>query len=95
MNAKKFLNDCSYKEVSTLFKSMLMMVEDMKKDHDFHYQKLYEELPEEYHSIIKMADHFTPDKLAWIRKRILDHGNESIRNIQQELENYKVSFNFK
>lgn len=71
------------------------MVEDMKKDHDFHYQKLYEELPEEYHSVIKMADHFTPDKLSWIRKRILDHGNESIRNIQQELENYKVSFNFK
>ena len=34
----------------------------MKKDHDFHYQKLYENIPEEYHSIINTADHFTPDK---------------------------------
>ena len=71
-----------------------MLVEDMKKDHVFHYQKLYEEIPEEYHSVIRAADHFTPEKLAWIRKRILDHGNESVRNMQKEIENFKVTFKF-
>ena len=38
MNAKKNLNKKSVDEVSSLFKMMLIMVEDMKKDHDFHYQ---------------------------------------------------------
>lgn len=95
MNAKKNLNRKSVDEVSSLFKMMLIMVEDMKKDHDFHYQKLYEAIPEKYHSVIKTADHFTPDKVSWIRKRILDFGNESLRNVQNEIENYKVEFIFK
>lgn len=72
-----------------------MMVEDMKKDHDFHYDKLYENIPEEYHGVVNTANHFTDEKVAWIRKRILDLGNESIRNFHSELDNYTVSFIFK
>jgi|TARA_R100001129_G_scaffold171563_1_gene141787 hypothetical protein len=95
MNAKKNLADRSEREISALFKTMLLLVEDMKKDHDFHYQKLYDNIPEKYHRIIDTADHFTPDKVNWIRKRILDFGNESIRNLGSELDNYSVSFVFK
>ena len=95
MNAKKKLALRSQREISALFKTMLLLVEDMKKDHDFHYQKLYENLPKEYHPIIDTADHFTPEKVNWIRKRILDFGNESIRNLGSELDNYSVSFVFK
>lgn len=94
MNAKKILNESSDKEIKSLFKTMLMLVEDMRKDHIFHYEKLYQEIPKKYHSVIKTADHFTPEKLAWIRKRILDHGNESARNMQKEIENFKVTFKF-
>jgi len=74
---------------------MLLMVEDMQQDHDFHYQKLYDNIPEEYHSIIDTANHFTEEKVAWIRKRILDYGNESIRNLRSEIDNYSVGFIFK
>jgi glucan phosphorylase len=95
MNAKKNLNRKSSDEVSSLFKMMLIMVEDMKKDHDFHYQKLYEEIPKKYHAVVRAADHFTIDKVSWIRKRILDFGNESLRNVQNEIENYTVEFIFK
>ena len=94
MNAKKKLESSSSDQISCLFKMMLMMVEDMKKDHDFHYQKLYENIPDEYHGIINTADHFTPEKVNWIRKRILDVGNESIRNLASELDNYTVTFVF-
>ena len=95
MNAKKNLSLQSSREVSSLFKMMLIMLEDMKKDHDFHYQKLYENIPEEYHSIINTADHFTVEKVNWIIKRILDQGNESIRNLYSEIDNYTVHFTFK
>ena len=95
MNAKNNLKTRSNDEISSLFKMMLMMVEDMKKDHDFHYDKLYQEIPDEYHPVINAADHFTEDKVSWIRKRILDYGNESLRSMKNELENYKVEFIFK
>ena len=95
MNAKKNLEELSNNEISRLFKMMLIMVEDMKKDHDFHYDKLYENIPKKYHPIIDTADHFTPDKVNWIRKRILDCGNESIRNLCSNIDNYQVSFIFK
>ena len=95
MDAKINLNRESHEEISRLFKMMLMLVEDMKKDHDFHYDKLYENIPDEYHKIINAANHFTPQKVNWIRKRILDVGNESIRNFGSALDNYTVSFIFK
>ena len=95
MNAKKILSKDSTSEISSLFKLMLMMVEDMKKDHDFHYEKLYNEIPNEYHSVLRAADHFTDEKVSWIRKRILDFGNESIRNLDSKLDNYTVTFIFK
>lgn len=95
MNAQKNLRNKSHDEIAALFKTMLMLVEDMKKDHDFHYQKLYEGIPAKYHPIIKAADHFTPEKVDWIRKRVLDHGNEAIRKMEKELDNYQVTFIFK
>ena len=95
MDAKKKLNRESDDEISRLFKMMLMMVEDMKQDHDFHYEKLYENIPNEYHGVINTANHFTPQKVNWIRKRILDVGNESIRNLGSALDDYTVSFVFK
>ena len=55
MDAKKKLNRESDDEISRLFKMMLMMVEDMKQDHDFHYEKLYENIPNEYHAVINTA----------------------------------------
>jgi len=94
VDAKKNLTRSSNDEISRLFKLMLMMVEDMKKDHDFHYDKLYENIPEEYHKIINTANHFTQPKINWIRKRILDVGNESIRNFGSTLDDYTVSFIF-
>ena len=95
MNPKNNLNKRSTEEVVKLYKMLLMMVEDMKKDHDFHYEKLYTEIPKEYHSVLRAADHFTDDKVCWIRKRILDFGNESIRNLDSKLDNYTVTFIFK
>ena len=94
MDAKKILHRQSEKDISTLFKTMLKMLEDMKMDHDFHFSKLYDNIPSEHHPVINASDHFTADKVNWIRKRILDAGNESIRNLYNEVDNYTVSFIF-
>jgi hypothetical protein len=95
MNAQNYLEK-KYKQCITgLFKDMLKLIEDMKADHNFHYSKLYENIPSEYHSVINAANHFDEKKFVWIRKKILDIGNESLRDFSIEMENYTVSFIFK
>lgn len=95
MNAQNSLEK-KYKQSTTiLFKAMLKIVEDMKADHDYHYRKLYENIPSEYHPVINAANHFDDHKSNWIRKKILDTGNESLRDFTSELENYTVTFIFK
>lgn len=95
MNDQFFLEKRYAQSSKTLFKEMLKIIEDMKADHDFHYEKLYKNIPKEYHLIIDTANHFDEKKFAWIRKKILDCGNESLRDFASEMENYTVSFIFK
>jgi hypothetical protein len=95
MQAHDYLLNQHKREVTNLFKNYLKILEDMRADHDFHYSKLYDLIPKEYHPIIDAANHFNDAKLAWIRKRILDGGNESLRNFAEEMENVSVSFIFK
>ena len=44
---------------------------------------------------IDIAHFHVTHSISWIRKRILDIGNESIRNFDSGLDNYTVSFIFK
>jgi hypothetical protein len=95
MNGQFFLEKRYKQSITSIFKEMLKIVEDMKADHDYHYDKLYNNIPEEYHSVINTANHFDDKKFAWIRKKILDSGNDSLRDFSSEMENYTVSFIFK
>ena len=67
----------------------------MHADHQRTFAKLRSALPEDYESIINMADYFDYDKLQYIRKRILDVGNESLRKNDSELEKVNLKFEFK
>ena len=95
MNANISLQKKYKQSITRLFKETLRLVEDMKQDHDYHYKKLYENIPEEYHAIINAANHFDDDKTTWIRKIVLYVGNECLRDFATEMENYSVTFIFK
>lgn len=95
MKAQDFLNDRSDHHVKFLFKSYLLMLEDLKKTHEINFNKLYDELPKEYHSLINMADYFDEDYYQNYRKKVLDIGNSVLRDYNSELENLVVEFKFK
>ena len=95
MKAQDFLNDRSDHHVKFLFKSYLLMLEDLKKTHEINFNKLYDELPEYQHSLINMADYFDEDYYQNYRKKILDIGNSVLRDYNSELENLVVEFKFK
>ena len=94
MNAQDFLNDRSDHHIRFLFKSYLMMLEDVKNAHDINFKKLYESMPENS-DLIKMADYFDEEHYNNYRKKVLDIGNSVLREYYNELENLVVEFKFK
>jgi hypothetical protein len=94
MEAKDFLSDRFNGSTKSLFKSFLVLMEDLYTENQISFHKLKKHLPE-HSSIIDQANYFDEDKMQYLRKKILDMGNESIRDSQNDLEKFTVKFNFK
>lgn len=71
------------KTITGLFKSFLIMLEDLEQDHLMYVEKLKKSLPQEYHSAITQADYLDEFKVEYLRKKILDAGNNCIRNMEK------------
>ena len=94
MEAKDFLSDRFNGSTKSLFKNFLVLIEDLHEDNQITFAKLKRNLPE-HADLIDQANYFDEDKMQYLRKKILDMGNESIRGSQNDLEKFTVKFNFK
>lgn len=98
----KMLEDQILDEVNAsmkeLFARFLVILEDLQEEHRSTYCKLLEAIPAEYHPILYTADYFDERKMQWLRKRILDIGNEIARKNKKNCLKYTVKlmeFKFK
>ena len=94
MEAGNIFRKYCERNTKSLFKGFLMMLEDLNEEHRIHFGKLKQNLPEEYRALIDQADYFDQDKLQHLRKRTLDIGNEAIRNIEGDMQNFTIDFEF-
>lgn len=95
MDAKQTLSKKTSKSISFLFKQYLMLIEDLKFEHDQYLKKIKEQIPSEFHNSIDNANSFDEEKMSRIRKRVLDLGNETIRSMDSEISDFSVNFVFK
>jgi hypothetical protein len=72
-----------------------MLIEDLKFEHDQYREKLLQHISIDYHPVINSAEYFDDKKMQWLRKRILDIGNEALRTQEANFQDYTVSFVFK
>ena len=68
----------THKEIATLYKILLEIVEDIQVDHKSMLEKIVLKNGKEFADNI---DYFTPKKYEQIRKKILDQGNSSSRTL--------------
>ncbi len=68
------------RSITSLYKSFLIILEDLKEENLDHFDKLYDAFPDK-EEVIRQADYFTEEKLSYLRKKVLDAGNDCIRNI--------------
>ena len=94
MDARGLLGEHYHRNTKKLFKSFLILLEDLKTDHDIHFCKLRKNLPE-HKALIEQADYFDEKKMQYLRKKILDTGNENIRSNDDDLDKFTIEFQFK
>jgi hypothetical protein len=80
------------RQVTTLFKSFLVVLEDLGLEHDEALKMLKDKLPESYKVYVELADHFTEEKEERLRSKILGTGNDCWRSIEEELKKYEIRF---
>lgn len=78
-----------HKSVVNLYKRYLNLIEDIQEDHNNMMDKLSNNVNED---ILKNVDYFDKTKYNYLRKKILDLGNESIREIEKNFDFINMEF---
>ena len=79
-----------HKEIATLYKTFLEIIEDMQKDQQIMLDKVAEKSGKEF---VRDINCFSPEKYEQIRKRVLDQGNEQSRKIINFLDFFEFIIN--
>jgi hypothetical protein len=73
--------------ITKLFKYYLSSLEDLRYQHQLALDRLKDDLSPEQVEILNYLDF---NRYSLIRKRILDNGNETIRDLHNFLENFDI-----
>ena len=95
MDAKGLLQEHYSRNTKSLFKHFLILLEDLQLEHCINFAKLKRNLPAEHKALVDQADYFDRDKMQYLRKKVLDIGNEAVRSNSTDLERFEIYFEFK
>lgn len=88
--AKKLLLFNLNKDIISLYKRQLISIEDLYFAHQEFLKKLENFVEKD---IIDQMDYFTEETFQHLRKRSLDSGNETLRNLEKSSEQFIIDFN--
>jgi|TARA_Y100000289_G_scaffold19707_1_gene19021 hypothetical protein len=80
------------RNITRLYKSFLTIIEDIQDQHDNHFHKLKLALPNDT-ELINQADYLDESRMEFLRKQVLDQGNDVRREIVGQLEKFNLTIN--
>ncbi len=83
---KSEANFHSRKHITCLFKNFLGILETLQKEHTINFDKLEKSVPQEFKSLVDMANYFDQNRFSFYRKKVLDAGGEAIRNLEKDFD---------
>ena len=86
---KDYVSFQIHKSLVNLYKRYLNLVEDIQEDHKSMLEKLNNKIDS---NTLKNIDYFDNNRYNYLRKKILDIGNESIREIEKNFDFIKMEF---
>ena len=90
-NFKKFVLFQLQRNVTTLYKNYIVLTEDLQQDHHAFLRKLKEAGVSE--ELLNKLDYFDAEKYTYIRKKILDVGNEANRDLEKYFQALDMNLN--
>jgi len=85
---KEYIKFQYNRNITSLYKKYFEMIDDLKHEHEAMLKKVSEKTSEDF---VKNIDYFNDDKYNYIRKKILDAGNDAIRNIDTSFKSINIS----
>jgi len=82
-NIKDILSFQIHRNITNLYKRYLNLIEDIQEEHLNMLNKLNKKIDQE---TLKNIDYFDENKYNYYRKKILDLGNETIREIDKNID---------
>ena len=76
------------RNIVNFYKNQLNIIEDLKSDHRQFVNKLFTIAPKEH---VKNMDYFDVDKYNYIRKKVLDGGNEIVREFEKAFSHLEIN----
>ncbi len=83
LKLKDLLSFQVHRNIINLYKRYLNMIEDLQEEHVNMLNKLNSKVDQE---TLKNVDYFDENKYNYLRKKVLDLGNETIREINKVLD---------
>jgi len=83
ISSQQAVNFIVQRNITKLFKSLLDVVDDIKQQNSVMLAKVSREKDLQY---VQDINYLTPEMMDHVRKKVLDLGNESIREITSVLE---------
>jgi hypothetical protein len=77
--------------ITNLYKSFLILIEDLSEDHKEQFERLKEALPES-EDVLRQAEYLDEGQLNYLRKKVLDSGNDVRRELFSCMENFEIKF---
>ena len=89
--ATELLHFQAGRNVTNLYKGFLVALEDLHHQHQSNFNKLRKALPE-HEGIIDQADYLDEEAMDYLRKKVLDLGNDCRRYLETEIEKFEIEF---
>jgi len=86
---KDYVSFQIHKSLVDLYKRYLNLIEDIQEDHKTMVEKLNNKIDS---NTLKNIDYFDNNKYNYLRKKILDIGNDTIREIEKNFEFIQMEF---
>lgn len=76
--------------ITRVFKTYLDLLEQIADEHDESMGKLIDALPPEHKASVHLADHFGDARFAAIRRKVLETGNDAMRELHEMIDGLRL-----
>jgi hypothetical protein len=87
LSDKELLEEQLKRIITKLFKDFLVLTEDVRQDHLIVINDISKQFPPEF---VQKWNYLDLPKYSRLRKKILDAGNDAVRETQAVISNFKI-----